>query len=657
MTGAPSLANRIATARRRAFVGREAEIELFVHALEAIEPAFVVLFVHGPGGVGKSSLLDQLHRETSERGIACHRLERGTGATPDAFLRELGLHELDGLTQHDRLVLLVDTYEELGMLDRWLREELVPALPPASLVVIAGRERPSPEWRMDPGLASLVRVRALENLSPAESAALLASRGVEARADAVHALTHGHPLALALAAEILRDSGAADLPELTPDVVRVLLDRIVRSLPDEAHRRALEVAALARVVTADLLRDLGVVPALYDFLRGLSYARETAEGLVVHDLVRDAITAELGFRDPSARRELREAIGARARAVIARATGRARERAFYDLLFGMRSDPHLRRYYDWNRTHGTARALRETELESALDDLRRYEGDESAALAKHWWQRQPAAFVALEDAERRYLGFVAYLRLRSFDRADRHDPIVAPIERLLASAPLRDGEHFTVLRFWVWRDAYQDLGSAAHHPHSMHLALDWMSSPLLGRCFVVVQRVEIWRSFLPEILFLEEPGHELTVGAHRYSIFSRDFRLAPWGANESVRGRQVLARGEFEAALRRALRTLSRPDELSVNPLMRTRLLTEWAEGEPPRPEMIRELVEVALSSMTGDDDRPRRAVDVTFLRGVPTQEAAAERLGLSFSTYRRQLERGVVAVADYLWTRELGRG
>ena len=44
--------------RRQRFVGRAAEIELFRACLDAESPAFAVLFVHGPGGIGKSSLLD-----------------------------------------------------------------------------------------------------------------------------------------------------------------------------------------------------------------------------------------------------------------------------------------------------------------------------------------------------------------------------------------------------------------------------------------------------------------------------------------------------------------------------------------------------------------------------------------------------------------------
>ncbi|MDQ3931134.1 MAG: ATP-binding protein, partial [Chloroflexota bacterium] len=53
------LADRLVAARRRRFVGRENERELFRSALAAPELPFVLLHVYGPGGVGKTTLLKE----------------------------------------------------------------------------------------------------------------------------------------------------------------------------------------------------------------------------------------------------------------------------------------------------------------------------------------------------------------------------------------------------------------------------------------------------------------------------------------------------------------------------------------------------------------------------------------------------------------------
>jgi len=48
------------------------------------------------------------------------------------------------------------------------------------------------------------------------------------------------------------------------------------------------------------------------------------------------------------------------------------------------------------------------------------------------------------------------------------------------------------------------------------------------------------------------------------------------------------------------------------------------------------------------------RVVTTTYFHGVPTQEAAAHRLGLPLSTYRRHLTRGIKEATDWLWHLEM---
>ena len=62
------IADRLASARRSRFVGREAEIEIFRSALLADEPPFVVLHMSGAGGVGKTTLLQEFARMADEAG-------------------------------------------------------------------------------------------------------------------------------------------------------------------------------------------------------------------------------------------------------------------------------------------------------------------------------------------------------------------------------------------------------------------------------------------------------------------------------------------------------------------------------------------------------------------------------------------------------------
>jgi hypothetical protein len=146
------LADRLAVARRRRFVGRAAELALFASALADPEPPSVLLHVHGPGGVGKTVLLGEFDRLAAEAGVPAVRLDgRDLDPSPPGFLAALGraLGEppdgspLEALARRPRGVLLVDTYETLAPLDAWLRETLLPELPGGHLVVLAGRDPPA----------------------------------------------------------------------------------------------------------------------------------------------------------------------------------------------------------------------------------------------------------------------------------------------------------------------------------------------------------------------------------------------------------------------------------------------------------------------------------------------------------------------------------
>src|SRR5215471_15903145 len=70
------------------FVGRRQEIEQLLYLVS--DGKIPVIFVHGIGGIGKSSLLNVFAVEAQARGAVVIRLDcRTIKPTPDGFLREL----------------------------------------------------------------------------------------------------------------------------------------------------------------------------------------------------------------------------------------------------------------------------------------------------------------------------------------------------------------------------------------------------------------------------------------------------------------------------------------------------------------------------------------------------------------------------------------
>jgi len=111
-------------------------------------------------------------------------------------------------------------------------------------------------------------------------------------------------------------------------------------------------------------------------------------------------------------------------------------------------------------------------------------------------------------------------------------------------------------------------------------------------------------------------------------------------------GSRILPRGEFDTAVRSALRDLADDAALGGNLLCSTRL----ADDGPT----LRAFVTDAVEALAAPSPKQHRAVRTTYLLRVSTQEAAAERLHLPFSTYRRHLTAGIAAVCDQLWELEL---
>ena len=117
-----------------------------------------------------------------------------------------------------------------------------------------------------------------------------------------------------------------------------------------------------------------------------------------------------------------------------------------------------------------------------------------------------------------------------------------------------------------------------------------------------------------------------------------------------------MTRSEFESAVNDALRHYTQADLLAGNALLHARLITRSTPGVAT-PQILRALLaETAKTLFAGErDQRLYRILDLTYLNPAPKQEAAADRLGLSFSTYRRHLTAGVDRLIEWLWQQEQG--
>jgi DNA-directed RNA polymerase specialized sigma24 family protein len=73
----------------------------------------------------------------------------------------------------------------------------------------------------------------------------------------------------------------------------------------------------------------------------------------------------------------------------------------------------------------------------------------------------------------------------------------------------------------------------------------------------------------------------------------------------------------------------------------------------------MRERVEAAIERLPdgAKGEHARAVLRRTFVRPAPSREAAAEALGLPFSTYRRHLAKAIDELTEQLWAQETGTG
>ncbi len=694
---AARLADRLHAARHRQFVGRTAELALFKEALAAEELPFLVLHIFGPGGVGKTALLGEFAAACVAANVPVWRLDgRTIDSAPEAFIGALGAAtglnaptSIDALAAYEgRQVLLIDTYETLHPLDGWLRESFLPQLPADLLVVLAGRQPPTLAWRADPGWRSLLHTLPLRNMAPEESRTYLTERRVPGEQHpTVLSFTHGHPLALSLIADgFAQRRNWHFQPETAPDVVRTLLEQFVQKVPGPAHRAALEVCALVRLTTETLLAEALMMPdvhLLFDWLRDLSFIEAGPLGLVPHDLAREALAADLRWRNPDWYEELHRRIRGYYANRLRQTRGHEQQRVLFDYVFLHRDNPTMRPFLEWQESGSAAPdRLRDGDRAPLVAMVAQHEGAEAARLAEYWFDRQPQHVTLYRDETGKPFCFVAQVQLGQVTAADRAaDPAVAAACRHLEShAPLRSGEGATLFRFWMARDTYQAV-SPAQTLLFGNVAQHYLTAPGLAFSFFPCAEPDFWEPLFAHLDLHRLRDAEFASERHRFGVFGHDWRVTPplaWldilAAREIGNGPEaaapppttvplvVLSEPEFAAAVRDALRDLARADGLRNNPLLRSRLVTDRVGTQASTAERLAALRTLLRETIEPLQHSPRdaklyRALHHTYVNPAPTQEAAAELLDLPFSTYRRHLSAGLARIAEILWSRDIGSG
>ncbi|MBK8905377.1 MAG: ATP-binding protein [Anaerolineaceae bacterium] len=694
---AETLMDRLEMARRQQFVGRQNERELFQAAVTAVEMPFFVLYLFGPGGVGKSSLLREFGHAAAQAKADVIPLDgRSIDANPDAFLAAIQSHigapdpqkVFSTLRERDgRTVILIDTAEMLFPLDGWLQDSFLPHLPHTVFVVIAGRNPPSLRWRTDPGWQQLMHVLPIKNLSQEESRAFLMRRQIPARQhEAVLNFTHGHPLALSLVADVFAQQPMLEFrPENAPNIIKTLMEQFMQEAPSAQHRAALEACSQVRLLNEPLLAAMLQVAdphPIFEWLRDLSFMDSERRGIYPHDLAREALAADLRWRNPARQAELHTLARRFYIEGFHERDARQQRQILSDYIFLHRDNSIIRAYFDWQST-GTVFTdnYQEADREAVLAMIGQHEGETAVQLAIHWLNRQSPRMVVLRQAGGSPEGLLLLLPLEKCSAADRKlDPAVAAAWNYLEThAPLRAGETATLFRFWMAADTYQGL-SPIQSRIFLNMVQHYLTMPGLAFTMIPCAEPDFWTAVFGFADLHRLPEADFTVAGRTFGVYGHDWRVVPpliWLANMAdqelgFKGEAavpntlptplpILDEAAFATAVHDALREFTNEVALQNNPLLESRCLLNKAgasASKTARVELLRSLLTEAAQTM---QNHPRqikwyRALHHTYFQPAATQEQAAELLDLPFSTYRRYLRTAVQYVIDWLWAQEVGQ-
>ena len=679
----PTLGELVDSARRRAFVGRKTELRALLDVMTNPGAGPRLHFVHGPGGIGKTALLDALQVRCEDLGAQVLRIDaRDLGEEQSAgdLFGDLSRDSfVDSAVPH---VALVDNFMPLASLESWLRRDVLPRLPAGLHIVVAGRKRPSATWTTALGWADLVDVTALRGFHRTESERFLAARGVDRQHHRpLHRATGGHPLALALAAE----SGATDnLEDLSQDVVSELVARFCEEVPTPLHYAALEAACTVRTLQARQLQKLLKVEdasELFDWLARLSFIENLRDGLRPHDLVRTVVGSQARARDPVGARKLH----ARARAwylerlveLEHQPLGPGATQAMLGLAFLHGANRVGRNFLGW----GQDETLRTVPATGPMVDfiasmVQRHQGDEAQRWFTYWAARQPDQVFACLGRGRDPVGMLQYVLLSN---ADREHAEVDPCTRAAFAwvdqhAPLRGGERILLTRFWMDAERHQAVGPVQTCLW-IHTTVRYRLLDRLALGIAVFQDPDFWSTPFGYMDFHRAAEADFLQEGHTYGMFVHDWRVLPvrkW--NRLIAERQldpdagppptrhvmVLAQDDFDDAVRAALRAFSRPTRLKDNPLLSAPLIlnrVEPAADVSARARVLRDLLVETAESLEGSvrGDKLYRALTHTYFQTLGSQEDVAAHLDLAFTTYRRHLVAAVREVTAQLWAREIG--
>lgn len=314
------------------------------------------------------------------------------------------IEDLAKAAEKKRMVLLLDTFEQMSALEDWVGET-AQKIHPNVLIVIAGRKLP--DWiRVWSGWMMNAQVEELKPMTEEIMRALIrryyaTMQGGEppsVQVDNIVRFACGLPMVVTSAVQLWVKYGVEDFQSVKPEIIANLVDRLMEGVPSSLIP-AIETAAVVRWFDQPILRAIlnnEDVRDVYNELRRFPFVRTRVEGLVLHDSVREMMDENLRVQDPDRHAELHERAALYFEKRLERVTGEETERLGLERLFhricvdeetGIKLFQEMAENLTYYRFIGNLRTL--------INDVNSYQLKKGAS--KNWYLYYTARLIQLDS--------------------------------------------------------------------------------------------------------------------------------------------------------------------------------------------------------------------------------------------------------------------
>ncbi|KGX87575.1 LuxR C-terminal-related transcriptional regulator [Pontibacillus litoralis] len=308
-------------------IGRKEEVALFHSFIHRQCASKRIINIVGMGGIGKTFLLRAYHRIAQQEGVVFLSLNStdflyspsilveqmmvllcaDPNSTPTHSNTNGTLYDclqvLNQIANNRQVVVAIDTYEEMGDMDRWFREFFLRHLDENVLLILSGRQPLRGEWITNQAWSdSLINLH-LREWGYEQACFFLNKRGIteiEKQSDYWH-FTKGHPLALALFSKEHKEQASSTSFAVNVQAISHLIDRLLREVKGEALHRLLEAAVILRHFDQySLSYVLGEDVSSTEFhqLLSLSFVKKTITGWTVQEFIRSILRISIKQKHP-----------------------------------------------------------------------------------------------------------------------------------------------------------------------------------------------------------------------------------------------------------------------------------------------------------------------------------------------------------------------